>query len=150
MKTKKIGHIKGHVQFKILTTVFLIACATIFLNNVYTQITVDKLATEVRAEVPNVKLSVKDYAWEQAKKAGLDPVHLVMIIEKESNWDSEAIGVNNNKTYDLGIAQWNSIHKIPLQDKLDPYKSIDMMIAYRLKTGNYHAWVAAQKLGIIK
>jgi hypothetical protein len=97
------------------------------------------------------KLSVKDYAWEQAKKNGLDPVNFVVIIFHESRWNTEAIGVNKNKTYDAGLLQINSIHKdISLSDKLDPYKAIDWAIKKRLHDGNYSAWVAANQLGIRK
>ena len=136
------------VKRNVLIGLILVASLSIFAQYVY-------LMKDMNFKIPEVQaqenISVRDYAWNQAKKAGLDPVHLVMILEGESNFNPEAIGVNNNKTVDIGVAQWNSIHKnISLADKLNPYKSIDLMIAHRLKTGNYNIWVAAQKFGITK
>jgi hypothetical protein len=101
------------------------------------------------------QLSVKDYAWEQAKKHGLDPVSFVVIIFHESRFNPEAININvqksGRKSVDIGLLQINSIHQdISLQDKLDPYKAIDWAIEKRLKDGNYRAWVAANTLGIVK
>ena len=149
MNLKKLNKIKPAWQFKIIVGVFFIACLTMFVSNVYTQTTIDRLATPANAQTVEKQLSVKDYAWEQAKKAGLDPVEMVSIIYCESKFKSDAINVNRNGSYDLGLVQANSIHKtVSVETKLDPYKSIDWMISKRLKDKNWSAWVCAGKLGI--
>lgn len=93
------------------------------------------------------------YAVQEAKKHGLNPVNLLRIIDCESAFNPEAIGINpKDKSADIGFVQINhKWHKeVSIQDKLDPYKSVDWMIKTRLQDGNYHQWSCANKLGITK
>ena len=143
---KKNNKIKNY--FLIAFT--FLAVGVIIGNRIYTE-----KVLESYIQIPEVKaaeqLSVKDYAWTEAKKHGLDPVNFILVIWGESRFNPEALGVNNNKTVDIGLLQINSIHKdISLSERLDPYKSIDWAIKKRLHDGNYSAWVAAKALGIKK
>ncbi len=150
MKYQTQNRKKERAKYNILILI-VIFCSILISGEWYkTALAIDNTNITARVGIPNIQISVKDYAWEQSKKAGLDPVHFVMIIECESGWKSDAVNVNRNGTYDIGLVQWNSIHKIGIQDKLDPYKSIDLMISYRLKSGSYKAWTCANKMGIIK
>lgn len=69
------------------------------------------------------------------------------LIDCESNWNPDAIHVNNNGSVDMGILQINSIHKnISNADKLDYKKAIDWSIAKIKKDGNFSAWVCSRYL----
>lgn len=96
--------------------------------------------------------SIKAYIVEQAEKNGLDPVDIMMIIQGESHFNENAVGVNTNKTADLGLIQVNSIHiksgSITLKCAGETKCAIDWLIKKRLADGNYSSWVVANNLGI--
>lgn len=154
-RTKR-AYKKSYTKAKVYTLLVTLSLATglIIGNRVYTEYTIDGLANISAvhaAELPAKPVDVKDYAWEQAKAHGLDPVTFIVVLFGESGFKPDAININSNKTVDLGIAQINSIHKdISTVDKLNPYKAIDWAIQKRLHDGNYSAWVYANKTGIKK
>ncbi len=93
------------------------------------------------------ELSMKDWVLQRVTAAGLDPDEVEIIINCESKWNSDAMGVNYNHTADLGLWQINSIHKdISNSDKLDYKKATDWAIEKRLKDGHWRAWSCARKL----
>lgn len=93
---------------------------------------------------------ITTYAFEQAKKAGLNPVDIIRIIQCESGFKPNALNGNKNGSVDVGIAQWNlrAHPHIKIETALDPYASVDLMIKERLHDKNWSAWVCANKLGI--
>jgi soluble lytic murein transglycosylase-like protein len=102
------------------------------------------------AKEVEVKPDFATYAFEQAKKAGLNPVDVLRIIQCESGFNPNALNGNKNGSVDVGIAQWNlkSHPHIKIETALDPYQSIDLMIKERLHDKNWSAWMCAKKLGI--
>ena len=109
--------------------------------------------TETRAAARNgeaaAPLSVEDWVLNEIKKAGLNDKEAWAIINCESRWRADAVGVNTNGSFDLGIWQINSIHKnISNAEKMDYQKATEWAINKRLNDGNWNAWVCARKLGI--
>jgi soluble lytic murein transglycosylase-like protein len=143
---------------QVLTLLIATLCGggAIKVSEVYNDYKLSKVSI-AEVTVVRPRLDVQDYAWEQARKAKLDRATFISMIFGESRFNQNALGVNTNKTVDLGLLQINSIHTKPnaslpisVADALDPYKAIDWAIKKRLKDGNYSAWVAAQKLKITK
>lgn len=150
MNIKKLNKIKPSWQFKILTSVFFIACATLFVSNVYTQTTIDRLATPVMAQSVEraVELPIRDYVLGEFRKAGIDEYKMYSIIQCESGWRNDAINVNKNGSVDFSLLQINSIHKdISNADKFDYKTATAWAIKKIKKDGNMCAWVCAKKLG---
>lgn len=93
------------------------------------------------------ELSMKDWVLRQVAEAGLNPREAEIIINCESRWEPDAMGINYNHTADLGLWQINSIHKdISNADKLDYKKATIWAIDKRLEDGHWKAWVCARKL----
>jgi hypothetical protein len=109
--------------------------------------------TETRAVMRHgdaaAPLSVEDWVLNEIRKAGLNDKEAWAIINCESRWRTDAVGVNTNGSYDLGIWQINSIHKnITNADKMDYQKATEWAINKRLNDGNWSAWVCSRKLNI--
>lgn len=106
---------------------------------------------QVVVKSPENKPDILTYTIQQAKKAGLDPVNLLRIINCESGFNPEAVGVNKGSV-DIGFVQINNVAhpEVPIEDRLDPYKSVDWMIKTRLQDKNYHQWACSKKLNILK
>ena len=69
------------------------------------------------------------------------------MINCESKWRTDAVGVNTSGSYDMGIWQINSIHKdISNADKFDFKKATDWSIEKRLRDGNWSAWSCSRKV----
>ncbi|KKQ26897.1 MAG: hypothetical protein US42_C0019G0007 [Candidatus Magasanikbacteria bacterium GW2011_GWC2_37_14] len=103
--------------------------------------------------VPEVKqeLTPKEWVLARVAEAGLNPAEAEAIITCESRWNPDAMGVNNNRSVDLGLWQINSIHKdISNADKLDYQKATDWAISKRLKDGHWKAWHCSRKLAYLK
>lgn len=112
-------------------------------DNIF-QVIGDSLNTK---KIVEPELPMKDWVLKQVAEAGLNPVEAEIIINCESRWESDAIGVNYNHTADLGLWQINSIHKdISNADKLDYKKATEWAIEKRLKDGHWKAWACARKL----
>lgn len=83
-------------------------------------------------------------------RAGLeDEIPLVMkMIKCESNWRTDAIGVNRNGTTDLGLWQRNQVHIKTLSnaDAFDYKKATDWAINKRLNDGGWQAWSCLNKI----
>jgi len=91
----------------------------------------------------------KGYVKHELWQAGLlDEWEFVeKIINCESGWRADAVGVNTNGSYDLGILQINSIHKnISNADKFDVKKAVEWSINKRLNDGNWSAWCCSRKV----
>src|SRR3990167_8337667 len=72
-----------------------------------------------------------------------------LIIRCESNWKTDIVTIEPNKTTSLGLWQINGIHKnISNADKLDYKAATKWAINKRLKDGNWSAWSCARQLGI--
>jgi len=66
-----------------------------------------------------------------AERFGVDEIILKSIAHVESSFNDHAMNVNNNRSYDIGIMQINSIHKQTLEkagltmvDLLDPCTNV--------------------------
>lgn len=93
------------------------------------------------------ELPMKDWVLNRIVEAGLNPDEANIIINCESRWNSDAMGINKNHTADLGLWQINSIHKdISNSDKLDYKKATEWAIEKRLKDGHWYAWSCSRKL----
>lgn len=94
---------------------------------------------------------MKEWVLARVAEAGLNPREAEVIINCESLWDPDAIGINKNRTADLGLWQINTIHKdISNADKLDYKKATDWAIQKRMKDGNWRAWYCARRLAYLK
>ena len=97
--------------------------------------------------LPEPELPMKDWVLKQVAEAGLNPEEAEVIITCESRWNADAMGINYNRTADLGLWQINSIHKdISNADKLDYKKATGWAIQKRIKDGHWRAWTCARKL----
>lgn len=80
--------------------------------------------------------SLVDFAWEEANRAGLDPLLVLAVIEQESGWNVNAINHNSNGTTDEGLGQinsgtWPSLAKaLNLTDPMDPRQNIKATVYY--------------------
>lgn len=94
-----------------------------------------------------MELTMKEWVLKQVTDAGLNPVEAETIITCESRWNPDAMGINYNRTADLGLWQINSIHKdISNVDKLDYKKATAWAIQKRVKDGHWRAWACSRKL----
>ncbi|MGI6315030.1 MAG: transglycosylase SLT domain-containing protein [Patescibacteria group bacterium] len=102
--------------------------------------------TEIEDSVDSIT-EMKKWVLNKVAEAGLDTKIAETIINCESRWNPDAMGVNANKTVDLGLWQINSIHKdISNADKLDYKKATEWAINKRMKDGNWNAWYCARRL----
>jgi hypothetical protein len=98
---------------------------------------------EALAEEQDMRLWVLN----EVKKAGLNIKEAETIINCESQWHPDAIGVNKNGTYDVGLWQINSIHKnMTNADKMDYKEATKWAIEKRLRDGSWDAWSCSRKL----
>lgn len=98
---------------------------------------------EALAEEEDMRLWVLN----EVKKAGLNIKEAETIINCESRWQEDAIGVNRNGTYDVGLWQINSIHKdLTNAGKMDYKEATKWAIEKRLRDGSWNAWSCARKL----
>ena len=70
------------------------------------------------------------------------------MINCESGWKLDAMGVNTNGTVDTGPWQRNSIHFKTLSnaDSFDLKKATEWAISKRLRDGGWGAWVCSRKV----
>ena len=93
--------------------------------------------------------SMEQWVLREADNRGLNRNEVWSIIQAESSWRPDAINVNTNGSYDLGLWQWNSIHKdISTACKLDFRCSTNEAFNKRIHDGNWCAWYGSHKLGI--
>ena len=98
---------------------------------------------EALAEEQEMRLWVLN----EVKKAGLNIKEAEIIINCESRWQPDAIGVNKNGSYDVGLWQINSIHKnLSNAEKMDYKEATKWAIEKRLKDGSWRAWSCSKKL----
>jgi len=98
---------------------------------------------EALAEEQEMRLWVLN----EVKKAGLNIKEAEIIINCESRWQPDAIGVNKNGSYDVGLWQINSIHKnLSNAEKMDYKEATKWAIEKRLKDGSWRAWSCSRKL----
>lgn len=87
------------------------------------------------------KLTIEQEVLALIVEAGLNPYKAWSIIDCESSWRADAIGVNTNGTYDRGLWQINSIHKnINNTDAMNYIKATKWAIEKRLHDKNWSAW----------
>lgn len=130
-------------KWHILLASFLIGVAVIGYTSTLEAYKVDTFTPEHKEKLKDYS-SIKAYIVEQAEKNGLDPIDIMSIIACESHFNENAIGVNANKTSDLGLVQVNSLHvksgSISIKCAGDARCAVDWMIAKRLRDGSYNAW----------
>jgi len=152
MKTTRLGKInkvKPDWQFKIIVSVFLIACLTVFVSNVYTQTTIDRMVPTVHAQEKELTLPMKEYVLNEIRKAGIDEYNAYMIIHGESRWNPEATLVNKDRSIDRGLWQINNKY----QPQVSNACAYDYVCATQeaikiIKKQGFKPWVVANKLGI--
>ncbi len=90
---------------------------------------------------------IKAWVLGEIEKAGLSAKEADIIITCESRWKPDAIGVNKNGSYDVGLWQINSIHKnITNAGKMDYKEATRWAIDKRLRDGSWRAWSCSRKL----
>jgi len=86
----------------------------------------------VQTEPIDEVAEMKKWVLTRVAEEGLETRIVETIINCESRWDPDAMGVNTNKSVDLGLWQINSIHKdISNADKLDYKKATEWAIKKR-------------------
>lgn len=98
----------------------------------------------VSCESPKGFLECQVY---QGKITWEDHDKLSQIIKCESGWNPEALNKNTNGTFDLGLFQINTVHKVSRLEMLDYKKNIEYGIKLYKKQG-VTPWVCARKLNI--
>lgn len=84
--------------------------------------------------------AAKDYIFERAKEAGLDPQVINQIIMCESGYNQYAKHLNKNGTWDIGIWQINDVHHISIEDREDLVKSTDYALLL-IRTAGLKSWM---------
>lgn len=148
-KDYKKGIRKVKIQMYALMIAITLGTLTIVGMGKYTEYAMAKnLPVEVKVQQVH-KMPVREYAFTQAVKNGLDPAEFIAVVWCESKFQEDAHNINTDHSLDLGLVEIN--HKwhpeVKLKDALDPYKSIDWMIKIRLQDKNYHQWSCAKKVG---
>lgn len=101
---------------------------------------------EAKEEVK--ELTMESWIMNEIKKAGLNEKEAWAIIQCESRFNPDAMNINTNKTYDAGIWQINSIHKLKISEALDYKKATKWAIEKRLHDGNWQAWVCSRLINL--
>ncbi len=103
--------------------------------------------SDAEAEALAEEEEMKLWVLNEVKKAGLNIKEAEIIINCESRWQPDAIGVNKNGSYDVGLWQINSIHKnMTNAEKMDYKTATKWAIDKRLKDGSWRAWSCSRKL----
>jgi hypothetical protein len=92
--------------------------------------------------------TMQEWVMGEIRKAGLSEYEAWAIVNAESRWNPDAVNVNNNKTWDGGLWQINSVHKIPNACKFDYRCATKWAIEKRLHDTNWGAWYGAKAQGI--
>lgn len=126
-------------------------CLTLTINNYFilkVMITHVEAKNLTEAQISSEKpISVEDTVLEMVREAGLNPYEAWAIINCESRWKADAIGVNTNGTYDRGLWQINSIHKdINNTDAMNYVKATKWAITKRLNDGHWGAWTCNKNI----
>lgn len=156
LKLAKLSKIKHSIVALLVVSIFVSAYPQVTEAKFFDFLT-NEPVTEGIANADNyttesmplieMELTMKEWVLKEVTNAGLDPKEAETIINCESRWDPDAMGINYNHTADLGLWQINSIHKdISNVDKLDYKKATDWAINKRLKDGHWGAWSCARKL----
>lgn len=93
--------------------------------------------------------AIQEYAYNMCVSNGVNPEHFFVIMWKESRYNINAIGYNENGTKDYGICQLNDITIQDFNEKghyfnaMDPYENIEaaimLMSRYTERYGEYNA-----------
>jgi len=158
MKTKIKGflvHFKNHGAFYVLilnalvwTTLYQVAVpiGREFLSK--SPIKTTYIAKEAKAEALQ-STTPKQYMLNRIKEEGLSVAMAECILKNESGFNPSALGVNNNKTADLGYWQINSIHikgkRITLTCATNYKCSTEWVIDKVKNEGNWSAWSTLSK-----
>ena len=70
-----------------------------------------------------------------AKHGHSEQVHALSCFISESGLRTKAVGVNNNGSNDVGIAQINSVHGMSTEDRMDFKKNLDKAYKLYLRQG---------------
>lgn len=103
-------------------------------------------AKEVVKEVKEP--TIEEWVMNEIKKAGLNEKEAWAIIQCESKFNPEAMNINTNKSYDAGIWQINSIHKLKISEALDYKTATKWAIEKRLRDGSWDAWVCSKLINL--
>lgn len=128
-----------------LTILTVIVHAALNCNNPYpiAEVTVPRAKAET-------ELSMRDYVLMEWGKVG-QRKNAEAIIDCESHFNNNTFNINSNKTIDLGLYQFNSVHiksgLITLEEIGDYKKSTKKAIEMWQKKG-WSPWVCAKLLNI--
>ena len=145
-KTKKRKATNRKALIVLIT--FLMGVISIGINGEMTKRSIDRVSAQEVVEnasmgvvVAQNELSIEDIVLNMIEEAGLNKYKAWSIIDCESSWKADAVAVEPNGTYSLGLWQINSIHKdINNTDKLNYVKATKWAIQKRLNDGNWSAW----------
>ena len=95
------------------------------------------------------ELSMEEWVLKEADKRGLNREKVWAIVQCESGWNENAMNNgNNNGSWDGGLFQLNSIHKIDPACVFDFKCNTNEAFNIRIHQGHWGAWVCADILGI--
>lgn len=116
-------------------------------------ITMDYVAKKIYpiTEVPKIELREEEKTIAEhicLATNGENCEVLVNLARCESSLNPQAYHVNNNKTVDLGLFQWNSVH---YSHRITPSCALDVYCSARaaneeIKKGNLHIWVCSDRI----
>lgn len=107
----------------------------------YQSLFVKKQVTKIaKAEVKEP--TMREWVKAEIEKAGLNWKEAECLIQNESGWDNWKYGINKNGSTDMGLWQWNSIHKdnVSVECRWDYKCATKKAIEKRLHDGNWSAW----------
>jgi len=102
MKTKKFGYLKRY-DFS-----WEIICLLFFCSGIYAGLWASQSPYPITFESYQ-HLTPSQYIYQEAEKAEIDPVKVLMLVQAESNFDQYAVNYNpRNNSFDRGLFQLNS------------------------------------------
>ena len=156
-KLKQVGnHFKSHGSFYLLIIIIfswtMAYNQTVKLGRDYFQEpkrqSIHLITQAVEAQAPE-SLTPKEYMLNRIKEEGLSVKTAECIMTHESKGNPSAIGVNTNKSADVGYWQINSIHikakHISLTCAVNYHCATEWVIDKVKNDGNWSAWSTYKK-----
>jgi hypothetical protein len=89
--------------------------------------------------------SASEYIYQEAERAGVDPIKTSMLIQCESRFDRYAINFNRNGTKDIGLFQINDINGVSDECRFNVNCSMNWAFK-EIKKNGYKHWVCGKIL----